>query len=238
MKTRLITLAVVILGTMIALPAHAQRRGAGGRIGGARRGFVHARGGGGGGYFAGAAFDPYDYSDYAYDSSAPGEEEMQAPPPQIIFAQAAPPAAAAPSANAHQSVVLELQGDHWVRIMNYGQSQSDGQTSTAGSEQTSNSAPATRETNPTTPRRTEAETTPAVIPAAMLVYRDGHQEEIGKYAIIGATIYTNGDYWSSGSWTREIQIAELDVPATLKVNQERGANFSLPSGPNEVMIRP
>jgi hypothetical protein len=30
----------------------------------------------------------------------------------------------------------------------------------------------------------------------------------------------------------------LDVPATLKLNQERGAKFSLPSGPNEVMIRP
>jgi hypothetical protein len=237
MKTRLITLWMVILGTtMVALPAHAQRRGAGGRIAGARRGFVRTRGAGGGGYFAGAAFDPYDYSDYTYDSSAPGPEEVQAPPPQIIFAQAAPPTAA-PSANAHQSVVLELQGDHWVRIMNYGQSQSDGQTSTTGSEQTPNT-PKAHEANPTTPRRTEAEATPVVIPAAMLVYRDGHQEEIGKYAIIRATIYTNGDYWSSGSWTRQIQIAELDVPATLKVNQERGANFSLPSGPNEVMIRP
>jgi hypothetical protein len=237
MKTRLLAILVVIFGTtMIVSPAHAQRRGAGGRIGGARRGFVHARRGGGGGYFAGAAFDPYDYSDYAYDSSAPSAEEMQAPPPQIIFAQAAPPAAA-PSANAHQSVVLELQGDHWVRILNYGQSQSDGQTSTAGSGQTSD-ATAPRGANPTTPRRTEAEATAVAIPPATLVYRDGHQEEIGKYAIIGATIYTNGDYWSSGSWTRQIQIAELDVPATLKVNQERGANFSLPSGPNEVMIRP
>jgi hypothetical protein len=237
MKTRLITLSIVILGTtMLVSPAHAQRRGMGGRIGGARRGFVHARGGGGGGYFAGSAFDPYDYSDYAYDASAPGAEEMQATPPQIIFAQAAPPVAA-PSANAHQSVVLELQGDHWVRILNYGQSQSDGQTSTATLGQTSN-ATAPREANPTTPRRTDAEATPVAIPPATLVYRDGHQEEIGKYAIIGATIYTNGDYWSSGSWTRQIQIAELDVPATLKVNQERGANFSLPSGPNEVMIRP
>jgi len=30
----------------------------------------------------------------------------------------------------------------------------------------------------------------------------------------------------------------LDVPATLKLNEDRGAKFSLPSGPNEVMFRP
>jgi hypothetical protein len=56
--------------------------------------------------------------------------------------------------------------------------------------------------------------------------------------IVGTTIYTGADYWSSGSWTQKVQIAELDVTATLKLNQERGAKFSLPSGPNEVMIRP
>ena len=56
--------------------------------------------------------------------------------------------------------------------------------------------------------------------------------------IAGATIYTSADYWSSGSWTRKVQIAALDIPATLKVNRERGAKFSLPSGPHEVMIRP
>jgi hypothetical protein len=72
----------------------------------------------------------------------------------------------------------------------------------------------------------------------VLVFRDGHEEEIGKYVISGTTIYTSADRWSSGSWTRKVQIAALNVPATLKVNQERGAKFRLPSGPNEVMIRP
>jgi len=36
----------------------------------------------------------------------------------------------------------------------------------------------------------------------------------------------------------EIQIADLDLPATLKQNQDRGVRFELPSGPDEVMIRP
>jgi hypothetical protein len=77
-----------------------------------------------------------------------------------------------------------------------------------------------------------------VLPSAVLVFRDGHKEEIGKYVIVSGTIYTSSDYWNSGSWTRKVQIADLDVPATLKLNQERGAKFALPSGPNEVMMRP
>jgi hypothetical protein len=72
----------------------------------------------------------------------------------------------------------------------------------------------------------------------MLVFRDGHQEAIGRYTIMGTTIYVSTEYWTSGAWTRSVQIAELDVPATLKLNRERGANFRLPSGPEEVMIGP
>jgi len=29
----------------------------------------------------------------------------------------------------------------------------------------------------------------------------------------------------------------LDIPASLKLNNERGAKFSLPSGPNEIVVR-
>ena len=58
------------------------------------------------------------------------------------------------------------------------------------------------------------------------------------YTIITGTIYSNSDYWSNGSWTKKIQIADLDVPATLKLNQERGLKFVLPAGPNEVVLRP
>ena len=43
---------------------------------------------------------------------------------------------------------------------------------------------------------------------------------------------------ASGSWTRKIQIADSDVPATLKLNQERGLKFVLPASPNEVVMRP
>jgi hypothetical protein len=78
---------------------------------------------------------------------------------------------------------------------------------------------------------------PSELPPAVLVFRDGHQEEVAKYTIVGGTISVKTDYWSSGSWTRKIPIAELNLAATLQVNQERGAKFSLPSRPSEVIVR-
>jgi hypothetical protein len=127
--------------------------------------------------------------------------------------------------------VLELQGDHWVRISNHGQAQTGGQSSQTELEPVPNPPSST-------PRRIPAAEGRSALPTAVLVFRDGHKEEIGKYVIIGATISASANYWSSGSWTRKVQIVELDVPATLKLNQERGAKFSLPSGPSEVVIRP
>jgi hypothetical protein len=118
-----------------------------------------------------------------------------------------------------------------MRITNYGQSQTGGQSSQTELKPVSNLPTATPRRVPTAEARSE-------LPTAVLVFRDGHKEEIGKYVIMGATICTSANYWSSGSWTRKVQIVELDVPATLKLNEERGAKFSLPSGPNEVMIRP
>ncbi|HEY6903575.1 MAG TPA: hypothetical protein VI216_04665 [Candidatus Acidoferrales bacterium] len=173
-------------------------------------------------------FWPYFYPDYdyGYDSES---QIIETPPPQIIEQVAQP--APAPVAPAPDSVVIELQGDHWVRVTNYGQSQIDGQTGQPESARAANSETATA-------RRAEASEPPRELPAAVLIFRDGHREEIGKYVVVGATLYTSADYWSSGSWTRRVQLSALDVPATLKLNQDRDTRFTLPSGPNEVMVRP
>jgi hypothetical protein len=45
------------------------------------------------------------------------------------------------------------------------------------------------------------------------------------YMIVGTTICTSADYWSSGSWTRKVQVAELDVPATLKLEQGQTVQY-------------
>lgn len=224
MKNQLAVLSLAMLAATVFVPsANAQRR-AGFASARGGRGFAHVRRGGR--YFAGSAFWPDLYSDY--ESGA-----VEAPPPQTIVVQEAQPASPTPALKAPESLLLESQGDHWVRVTSYGASQAEGHGSQLEAEQASN-LPSVSATS----RRTQATEPPSELPPAVLVFRDGHQEEIGKYMIVGTTIYTRADYWSSGSWTRKVEIAELDVPETLKVNQGRGAKFSLPSAPNEVMIRP
>jgi hypothetical protein len=232
MNNLLVTVSLATLGTIVFLsPAQAQRHGAFAnppsnrtgraiaRGGGLRTGFVHPRRVNRS--FAGSGFGPYFYPE---DDSELGTAEL---PPQIVAADSPP----APVPTPPEALVLELQGDHWMRITNHGQSQTGGQSSQTELEPVPHLPSST-------PRRIPAAETRSQLPTAVLVFRDGHKEEIGKYVIMGDTISASANYWSSGSWTRKVQIVELDVPATLKLNQERGAKFSLPSGPNEVVIRP
>jgi hypothetical protein len=205
------TLGILVLASACASPALAQRG-----IGGANH-FVRAHRAGRS--YARSVFWPGYYSDYEEPAA------IEALQPQIIqFVQSAPPAAQ-PRSPA-ESLILELQGDHWVRITNGDQSQSVYRTA---------STP-----EPASPIAGRTETgAPALrLPPAVLVFRDGHQEEIAKYTIVGSTLVANADYWTTGAWTRKIQIADLDVPETLRLNQKRGAQFKLPSGPNEVIVRP
>ena len=152
--------------------------------------------------------DPYFYSDY-YDSYG---SDYPAPPP-------APQAAPVPEVQVNNEplpdpVLLELRGSKWVRVTEFG----------------GNSGPVS------TPAQSSA--VPKEAPPAVLVYRDGHTQYVSSYSIIGPTIYTKAVYWTNGGWTRKIQVADLDIPATLKQNQQRSARFDLPLGPNEVVIRP
>jgi len=174
----------------------------------------------------GSGYVPY-FSDY---DSEPG---MGDAPPQEIIERTDQPMPAAPEPR--PGLVLELQGNRWVRLTTYAELQNSEQPTPAELERASNqpsSAPSA------SPRPTQAANAPSELPTAVLVFHDGHKEEIGKYVIVGRIIYANSDYWSNGSWTRKVPIADLKVPATLKLNQERGAKFTLPSGPNEVMMRP
>jgi len=79
---------------------------------------------------------------------------------------------------------------------------------------------------------------PHELPPVSLVYRDGHREDLRRYAIIDNVIYVEGDYWSDGYWRKTIQMSLLNLPETIRMNQERGVKFRLPSGPNEVVTRP
>jgi hypothetical protein len=57
----------------------------------------------------------------------------------------------------------------------------------------------------------------------MLVFKDGHQLEIENYAIVNMTLYD-----LTPGHPRKIALADLDLPATQKQNDDRGVTFDLP----------
>jgi hypothetical protein len=65
------------------------------------------------------------------------------------------------------------------------------------------------------------------VAATILVFRDRRQQEVQNYAIVGQTLWA----FSAGR-TQKIPLANLDVPATEKANDERGVTFRVP-GANE-----
>ena len=62
-------------------------------------------------------------------------------------------------------------------------------------------------------------------PPTVLVFKDGHQLEVENYAIVGTTLYdlTEGH-------RRKVALADLDLTATSKQNDDRGIDFHLPAG--------
>jgi len=60
-------------------------------------------------------------------------------------------------------------------------------------------------------------------PATVLIFRDQHQREIQNYAIV------DGLLWNfTPQRIEKIPLAILDIPATIKANEDRGVEFSLP----------
>jgi hypothetical protein len=57
----------------------------------------------------------------------------------------------------------------------------------------------------------------------VLVFHDGHRQEVSNYAIMGQTVYVLDDR------TQKIPLANLDVPATVKANDDRGMEFKIPA---------
>jgi hypothetical protein len=61
------------------------------------------------------------------------------------------------------------------------------------------------------------------LPATVLVFRDQHKEEVQNYAIVGQTLWN-----FAPQHTQKIPLADLDLPATTKANDDRGVDFRLP----------
>jgi len=64
-------------------------------------------------------------------------------------------------------------------------------------------------------------------PLTVLVFKDTHQSGVLNYAILGDTLFD----FDEGR-TRRIPLTDLDLPATLKVNDDRGVDFQIRPAPS------
>lgn len=227
-KPLIVALICAVLGAGVFSPVSMAQRGSGpsmlgprgpsgfGRtFGGSFNGRSHSRWFGADAIFLG---DPF-YSDYPL-----------APltiPSQYVVAQ--PRATAdAPAEIKSEPLMIELQGNHYVRFGGTQQS----------AERGVNAVPDYAETETSNSPSTPTHSAQAELPPAVLVFRDGHREQVPEYAIVGSTLYATGNYWQSGQWTKNIQLSALNIPATIQANHQAGIRFTLPSAPNEVVTRP
>jgi len=207
-------LVLVAALALLAPLCGAQMRGGfhgSGRVG---RGFGRSSYGRGHNAFASSYFlgnAAFFYDDYPLEPVAP-----ETAGPQVIVVQA-PAAEEAPQARA-TPLLIELQGDRYVRYGGVGQTGHDGAPER---ETLAQDPPATRALRPT-----------------VLVYQDGHREEVPDYAIVGRVMYAHGGGEGAGYGLKNIQLSSLDISATIRANRENGVAFVLPAGPNEVVTRP
>jgi hypothetical protein len=175
-------------------------------------------------YPLGLFSDPF-YSDALFSTGYP----VAAEPPVIVVQNPPAPETSWERAPApEQPLMIELRGGQYVRVS--GDDSSNAEMIDQKSAE---------------PRRLEDQSTVAVapgetrdLPPAVLVFRDGHREEISEYTIADGALYTSGDYYAGGSWNRKIELSSLNLPETVSSNRARGVPFRLPAAPNEVVTRP
>jgi hypothetical protein len=183
--------------------------------------------------FFGDSFDPDDIYSTGYPVASP-------PPPYLLQAlsQMTGPAVnnigqamSSPTVNessSSQPLMIELQNGHYVRV-----------TSTVANGDPLPPDPRPIRTRPDQallPTNSTPQTQP--LPPAVLIFRDGHREEVRDYTIADGILYARGDYYTDGYWNKKINLTALNVAETLRANNERNVNFVLPSLPNEVVTRP
>jgi hypothetical protein len=215
MPRRLIIASITaLLGAAVFAPiSMAQRRGFGfGRgVNVSFNGRPHSHSFGPGAIFLG---DPF-YADYPV-----------APltiPPQYLVVQPTTTIDTAPEARS-EPLMIELQGNRYVR---FGGRQQPAERGTDSPPDYVEAAAA----------KSSGQAQPE-LPPTLLIFRDGHREQVPGYAIVGATLYANEDYWQSGHWTKNIELSALNIAATVQANHDNGVKFLLPSAPNEVITRP
>jgi hypothetical protein len=145
-----------------------------------------------------------------------------------------------------QPLMIELQNGRYVRIggtaangealpSNAGSSVTSSVTSNIGSSGIRSARAAASSDGATTIAPANAVHD---LPPAVLVFRDGHREEVRDYTIADGVLYARGDYYMDGYWNKKIALATLDLGQTLEANRSRSVKFVLPASANEVITRP
>jgi hypothetical protein len=78
---------------------------------------------------------------------------------------------------------------------------------------------------PWTPPEEKPEEPVVVQPTTVLVFKDGHRASVVNYAIVGDTLFDFAE-----DHVRKILLADLDLPATRKANDDLGVEFKVPPG--------
>lgn len=216
--------AISLLAAILPVALNAQRMSSGGHFAPGRSGYSFH---GNSGSFAGrrsfaypVGFLPDLYDDALLDSGYPVASQpplvvMQYPPAQERSPQ--------PVSTPMQPLMIELQGGRYVRISGDDDSRAEMIDREVVQPDSISGAGVTA--------RNE-------LPAAVLVYRDGHQQEVNDYTIADGMLYARGNLYADGASIRKIELSALNLPETIKANQSRGIRFLLPTAANEVIVGP
>ncbi len=147
----------------------------------------------------------YGYAYPVYVPVAPVEEQ----PPDQVYEQ---PDAPAPTVFENRSQVRLAPNPTPVEDSRYGQHYLD---------QREQEPPAAAATAPGAHNMSPVseEQIPVVI-----VFKDGHQQEVKNYAIMGDTLYDLGTFVA-----HKIKLADLDLQQTIEKNEQRGVEFNVPA---------
>src|ERR1700685_2743665 len=104
-----------------------------------------------------------------------------------------------------EPLMIELQNGRYVRVKG---SAADGEAAPISLSKDSGAA---------LPRVVAATTSP-VLPAAVLIFHDGHREEVRDYSIADGALYARGDFYTHRYSHKKIHLEDLDVAHTQRAH--------------------
>jgi len=158
------------------------------------------------------------------NETAPSVIVVQAPAPQVER-----PAIRSDEPKSAPPLLIEWQGDRYVR-----RTSADANSRASQPDFIADAKPAATTRAVISSRPSKKSDTPPTT----FIFRDGHHEQSSDYSIISGIIYAHLDYWTDGQWSRQIRLSDLNVPATIKANEDQGIPFRVPRAPNEIITRP